>query len=640
MSAKQTEGKITALYERLSRDDDLTGDSSSIVNQKRYLEGYAEQHGYSNIVHYTDDGFSGGNFERPAWKRMVADIEAGKVATVLVKDMSRVGRNYLQTGFYTEVFFRERGVHFIAIANNVDNEDQSSSEFAPFLNIVNEWFARDTSKKVRAIKRAQGMSGKHTSVHPLYGYKKDPDNPEKWVVDDEAAEIVRRIFRMTIDGKGPYEIAATLEKERILSPSAYLAGHGAGNRCNSDFSDPFRWWGTSVSYILNHMEYMGHTVNFKTEKTSFRDKRRHRTPKDSWVIFENTQEPIIDEETFQTAQKLRKTGRRTTSLGEANPLTGLLYCADCGARLYNERGSNGKGHFKDSYACSSYRKHTSNCTMHFIRSEVVRDLILSALRSISEYAKANREAFERLVMDTTSARQTQQMKGCQKALTDSQRRYDELDVLIQRTYEDYVAGKLTDKRFLKLSQQYEAEQEQLEDDLKRLTAEMEAMQEQTDRVDKFMALVDRYTSFDELTTPMLNEFVEKVIVHERVRVGRYKSKQRVDVSFNFIGLVELPADTDTEQPAAESPKERYVAANTSFAPLGEYLSQQAEKRVTLSFADVECVIGKPLCKSAFKFYSYWYPGYNRPLSNVIYNAGFDVDRVDVKNQMLYLIRAE
>ena len=213
------------------------------------------------------------------------------------------------------------------------------------------------------------------------------------------------------------------------------------------------------------MEYMGHTVNFKTEKTSFRDKRRHLTPKDSWVIFENTQEPIVDEETFQTAQKLRKTGRRPTSLGEANPLTGLLYCADCGARLYNERGDNGKGHFKDSYACSSYRKRTSDCTMHFIRSEVVRDLILSALRSISEYAKANREAFERLVMDTTSDRQAQQMKESRKALADGQRRYDELDVLIQRTYEDHVAGKLNDKRFLKLSQQYEAEQEQLESDL-------------------------------------------------------------------------------------------------------------------------------------------------------------------------------
>jgi len=480
------------------------------------------------------------------------------------------------------------------------------------------------------------MAGKHTAVHPLYGYKKDPANSEKWIIDDEAAEIVRRIFRMTINGKGPYEIAATLEKEHVLCPSAYLAGHGAGNRRNSDFADPFRWWGTTVSYILNRMEYMGYTVNFKTEKTSFRDKRRHRTPTDSWMIFENTQEPIIDEETFQTAQKLRKTGRRPTSLGEANPLTGLLYCADCGARLYNERGVNIKGRFKDFYACSNYRKHTSDCTMHFIRTEVVRDLILSALRSISEYAKANREAFERLVMDTTSDRQAQQMKESRKALADSQRRYDELDVLIQRTYEDHVAGKLTDKRFLKLSQKYEAEQEQLEDELKRLTDEMETMQEQSGRVDKFMALVDRYTSFDELTTPMLNEFVEKVVVHERKSIGRYKRKQRVDVYFNFIGLVELPAAPDVERPTiAEAPKERYVAAKTSFAPLGEYLSQQTADDVSLAFAEVEKLIGKPLCKSAFKFQSYWYPGDNRPISNVIYNAGFDVDHVDLKNQMLY-----
>ena len=278
--------------------------------------------------------------------------------------------------------------------------------------------------------------------------------------------------------------------------------------------------------------------------------------------------------------------------------------------------------------------------MRFIRSAVVRDLILSALRSISEYAKANREAFERLVMDTISDRQTQQMKESRKALADGQRRYDELDVLIQRTYEDHVAGKLTDKRFLKLFQQYEAAQEQLESELKRLADEMETMQEQTGRVDKFMALVDRYTCFDELTTPMLNEFVGKVDVHERVSVGRYKRKQGVDVYFNFIGLVELPTELEDEAPAAvEPPQERYVAVNTSFAPLGEYLSQQTENSVTLSFADVERVIGKPLCKSAFKFYSYWYPGGNRPISNVIYNAGFDVDRVDLKNQLLYLIRA-
>lgn len=490
------------------------------------------------------------------------------------------------------------------------------------------------------------MSGKHTAVHPLYGYKKDPDNPEKWIIDNEAAEneaaeIVRRIFRMTINGKGPYEIATILEKERILCPSAYLAGQGAGNYRNKDFADPCRWWGTTVSDILSRTEYMGHTVNFKTEKTSFRDKLRHKTPKDSWIIFENTQEAIVDEETFQTAQKLRKTGRHRTNFGEANPLTGLLYCADCGARLYNERRASckRKDHFEDDYVCSSYRRHTKECTMHYIRTEVVRDLVLSALRSISEYAKANREAFEHLVMDTTSTRQAQQMKESRKALTDSRRRYDELDVLIQRTYEDHVAGKLNDKRFLKLSQQYEAEQEQLESDLARLTAELETMQEQTGRVDKFMALVDRYTSFDELTTPMLNEFVEKIVVHERESVGRYKRKQRIDVYFNFIGLVEFPAKPDMAQSAvAEPTKEKYVAANTSFAPLGEYLSQQASDDLAISFAEIERLIGKPLCKSAFKFQSYWYPGQHRPISNVIYNAGFDVKTVDMKNQMLYLAK--
>ena len=358
-----------------------------------------------------------------------------------------------------------------------------------------------------------------------------------------------------------------------------------------------------------------------------------------YTRFENTQEPIIDEETFQTAQKLRKTGRRPTIYGEVNPLTGLLYCADCGAKMYNERTANNRGHFVDVYSCSSYRKHTTDCTMHFIRTDVVRELILSALRSVSEYAKANREAFEQLVMDTTTSRQSQQIKESRKALVDSQRRYDELDMLIQHLYEDHVAGKLTDKRVLKLSQQYEAEQERVESDLARLTAEVETMQEQNGRVDKFMALVDRYTSFDELTTPMLNEFVEKVVVHERKSVGRYKRKQRVDVYFNFIGLVELPVEPEAGLPVTEPAQERRVSANSVFAPFGEYLTQQTAQSVSIPFAEIEALIRKPLCKSAFKYCSYWYPGKNRPISNVIYNAGFDVAKVDLEHQVLHLTRA-
>ena len=282
--------KDTAIYTRLSRDDELQGDSNSIIHQKELLSKYAQDHGFKNVRFFVDDGFSGTNFQRPGFQEMLSEIEAGRIGTVIVKDMSRLGRDYLKVGFYTEIFFPQKGVRFIAVNNGIDSENEQETDFTPFLNIMNEWFARDTSKKVRAIKRAQGMAGKHTAVHPLYGYKKDPDAPEKWIIDDEAAEIVRRIFRMTINGKGPYEIATILEKERILCPSAYLAGQGAGNYRNRDFADPYRWWGTTVSYILNRMEYMGHTVNFKTEKTSFRDKRRHLTPKDSWVIFENTQD--------------------------------------------------------------------------------------------------------------------------------------------------------------------------------------------------------------------------------------------------------------------------------------------------------------------------------------------------------------
>ena len=334
MSVKQAEEKITALYERLSRDDDLTGDSSSIVNQKRYLESYAEQHGYTNIVHYTDDGWSGGNFERPDWKRLVADIEAGKVATVLVKDMSRVGRNYLQTGFYTEVFFREHGVHFIAIANNVDNEDQSSSEFAPFLNIVNEWYLRDQSRKVAAAYKVKGASGKPTTNNPVYGYRKDPEDKDHWLIDDEAAAVVRRIFRLAVEGHGPYDIAKILTGEKIESPAYYMAVRGRGVwKSREDLSRAHDWYGFTISQILAKPEYMGHTVNFRTSKKSYKDKAVKNAPED-WLIFENTHEAIVDAETWELAQKVRQTQRRKDSLGASNPLTGLCFCADCGAKMY------------------------------------------------------------------------------------------------------------------------------------------------------------------------------------------------------------------------------------------------------------------------------------------------------------------
>lgn len=362
MSVKQTVGqdpnKITALYERLSRDDDQVGDSNSIVNQKKYLESYAEQRGYTNIQHYTDDGWSGGNFNRPAWKQLEADIEAGKVAHVIVKDMSRIGRDYLQTGFYTEVFFREHSVHFIAIANSVDSDDQNSNEFAPFLNIMNEWYLRDLSRKQRTAIRVKGESGKPTTNCAIYGYKKMPGDKYSWYIDEEAAEVVRRIFRLTIEGKGPYDIARILYDDKVETPAVYFGKQNKGVwKSKEEFPNPYNWSGYIVGSILSKPEYMGHTVNFRSHKQSYKDKNPVMNPKEDWLIFENTHEAIVDKETWELAQKLRKTPRRHDTLGEANPLTGLLFCADCGAKMTNHRskgGTESSPYPSDFYDCSTY----------------------------------------------------------------------------------------------------------------------------------------------------------------------------------------------------------------------------------------------------------------------------------------------
>ena len=343
MSIRQTEEKITALYERLSRDDELAGDSNSIINQKSYLESYAEQHGFTNCVHYTDDGYSGGSFERPSWKRMMADIEAGRVGVVLAKDMSRIGREYLQTGYYTEVLFRQYGVRFIAIGNGIDSADSSTGEFAPFLNIVNEWYLRDCSRKSQAAIQMRGNSGKPTTTHAIYGYKKDSEDKHHWLIDEEAAAVVRRIFRLSVEGYGPQEIARILMNDKIERPSCYLARRGQGTmKTSADLSKPYDWNCSTVRLIIEKPEYMGHTVNFRSHKESYKDKYAIARPPEEWKVFENTHEAIVDPETWALAQRVRETVRRTDSTGVANPLTGLVYCADPACLPRNQSGKGAR----------------------------------------------------------------------------------------------------------------------------------------------------------------------------------------------------------------------------------------------------------------------------------------------------------
>ena len=557
MSVKQTVGqdpnKITALYERLSRDDDQVGDSNSIVNQKKYLESYAQQRGYMNCRHYTDDGWSGGNFERPAWKQLIADIEAGKVAHVIVKDMSRAGRDYLQTGFYTEVFFRQHNVHFVAIANSVDSDDQNSNEFAPFLNIMNEWYLRDLSRKQRTAIRVKGESGKPTTNCAIYGYKKDPEDKYHWLIDGEAAEVVRRIFRLTIEGKGPYDIARILFDDKIETPAVYAARQGRGVwKSKEEFPNPYNWSGYIVGNILAKPEYMGHTVNFRSHKLSYKDKTPVMNPKEDWLIFENTHEAIVDKETWELAQKLRKTPRRHDTLGEANPLTGLLFCADCGAKMYNQRtrGSDTKPYPSDAYECSTYKlagqKRSAACRNHHISTKALRELILNTIRTVSTYAISDQDEFMEKVRSASQIKQKEAAKETKRKLNKDKKRIAELDNIIKKLYESFVIGRITDERFDTLLAEYEAEQKNLQASVEEAEQRVSSFEEDTARVEQFMELARKYTDFSELTTPMINEFIDKIIVHAPEKVDGDRV-QEVEIYLKFIGHFEFPAPELTEE---------------------------------------------------------------------------------------------
>jgi len=565
---------MTALYSRLSRDDELAGESGSILNQKAMLESYAAQNGFSNVAHFSDDGFSGKDFDRPDWKRLIAEIEAGNVGAVITKDMSRVGRDYLQTGYYTEVFFREKGVRFIAISNNIDSQNSESGEFAPFLNIMSEWYLRDTSRKIKASKKTQGMSGKRLTTKPIYGYMLDPNDKSKWIIDPEASEVVRRIFTLAIEGKGTMQIARILAEDKVERPTYYQYTRGIVNAANYDHSDPYKWNSGTIAFILAKPEYMGHTVNFRTYKDSYKDKNQKFHSKEDWVVFENTHPEIIDRETWETAQRRRKTVRRTDH-GEANPLTGLLFCADCGAKMYNHREPNRKSYLckitgkirtrtpMDVYNCSTYsltgRFNNAKCTQHHISTKVLRQLALDAIRAVSQYAKSNETEFINQVREASAIRQTEAAKSHKKRIAKGQKRIAELNTLIRRIYEDNVNGKLTDKRFEMLSAEYEREQAELEKSVVELQAELDSFNADSARADQFISLVRKYTDFTELTPTMLAEFIEKIIVHEADRSSGER-EQAVDIYLNFIGKFDVPMPEPTPDEIEAEEKARLQRA--------------------------------------------------------------------------------
>ena len=541
--------KITALYERLSRDDfgkddDQQRESNSISNQKAMLEEFAARQGFTNIVHFTDDGISGTCFDRPGFLAMMKEVEAGNVEYLCIKDMSRMGRDYLKVGQIMEIL-RQRGVRLIAINDGVDSA-RGDDDFTPFRNIMNEYYARDTSRKIRSTFQSKGKSGKHLTGTVIYGYLWN-EARDQWLVDPEAADVVKRIFAMTIDGYGPYQIASRLKEEKVLIPSAYLAQHGEGVNKNKTFKDVYGWGSSTICNILEKREYLGHTINFKTRK-HFKDKKSHYVPEDEWTIFENTHEAIIDQQTFDLVQKIRGNVRRyPDGWGEAAPLTGLLYCADCGGKMYVHRTNNGKR--ISQYTCSQYSKVPVGklcTTQHRINEDVVLSLVSEMLKAIAEYAKHDRAEFVRVVQEAQSSQQTAEVRKQRTRLATAKQRVSELEVLLCKIYEDNILGKLSDSRYATLDAQYEKEQSELTAEISVLEKAVKSYEKHEKDADRFIALIDKYENFDKLTIAMLNEFIEKILVHERDRKGSIQTTQEVEIYFNFVGRFVPPAFGEAE----------------------------------------------------------------------------------------------
>ena len=541
--------KITALYERLSRDDfgkddDQQRESNSISNQKAMLEEFAARQGFTNIVHFTDDGISGTCFDRPGFLAMMKEVEAGNVEYLCIKDMSRMGRDYLKVGQIMEIL-RQRGVRLIAINDGVDSA-RGDDDFTPFRNIMNEYYARDTSRKIRSTFQSKGKSGKHLTGTVIYGYLWN-EARDQWLVDPEAAEVVKRIFAMTIEGYGPYQIASKLKEEKVLIPSAYLAQHGEGVNKNKTFKDVYGWGSSTICNILEKREYLGHTINFKTRK-HFKDKKSHYVPEDEWTIFENTHEPIIDQQTFDLVQKIRGNVRRyPDGWGEAAPLTGLLYCADCGGKMYVHRTNNGKR--ISQYTCSQYSKVPVGklcTTQHRINEDVVLSLVSEMLKAIAEYAKHDRAEFVRVVQEAQSSQQTAEVRKQRTRLATAKQRVSELEVLLCKIYEDNILGKLSDSRYATLDAQYEKEQSELTAEISVLEKAVKSYEKHEKDADRFIALIDKYENFDKLTIAMLNEFIEKILVYERDRKGSIQTTQEVEIYFNFVGRFVPPAFGEVE----------------------------------------------------------------------------------------------
>ena len=529
-------GDVTALYCRLSKDDEQIGDSNSIVHQKEILAKYAKERGFVNCEFYVDDGFSGTNFNRPDFQRLMADAEEGRISTVIVKDMSRFGRDYIMVGYYTEIYFSNLDIRFIAINDNVDSNIQTENDLTPFKNVFNEWYARDTSKKIRAVFKAKGNSGKHLTTNPPFGYKKDPNDKDKWIIDDEAAATVRRIFQMYVEGYRISEIGHKLTEEKVETPILYYMNRGIKTNARSEY--PEIWDLMSIKYILSQTAYAGHTVNFQTAVKSYKTKKQIRLPKEDWIIYRNTQEPIIDEKTFETVQQMRKVKRARTKYNEPNMFSGLLYCADCGNHLTIQRVARNRK--MDNFSCATYRKKKKGlCSCHRILVSDLETIVKEDLQKVCEYVFLHEKEFTDEYL-SGSKRETVKFQAKTKAeLKRLSERQEEIGKIIRKLYEDNVNGRITDERFDFLAKSYEDEGNELKTKIQEFKNALASSVQDEEKLSKFLKVVKSYTKIEELTPEILNSFIEKIYMGETEKYDGRKM-QEVEIIYKFVGAINLP----------------------------------------------------------------------------------------------------
>ena len=541
----------TALYCRLSQDDGIEGDSNSIQNQKAILQKFAEDHHFPSPCFYVDDGFSGGTFQRPAFQQMISDMENGEIGIIVTKDLSRLGRNQLHTGLYIEERFPMFGVRYIAINDNVDTDSSESNDLMPFKNLFNEWFIRDTSRKIRAVLKAKAERGERLGTRAPYGYRKDPDT-KKLIVDEEAAAIVRRIFAMCAGGSGPSQIARILKKEQILTPTMYAyTRYGITHTC-LDTAHPYNWSDSAIANLLENEIYLGNTVNMKYSTKSYKDKRRVEHPREECMVFENTHPALITREVWDMVQRVRKNKRRLTKMEEQNKYSGLVFCADCGSNMVLHRAHTMSASY-NHFTCRTYKKDGEACTGHYIRECVLDEIVLEDLRRVTSAAREHPEKFAAYIGSKQSAELQREIRRQEKELAAIRKRKAELDAIFKKLYEDSVLGRITTEQFQMLSSSYMEEQNQIAASIPQKEADIQRLRETVNGTDGFLDKAKRYTDITELTPELLRLFIERIVVHEKEVKWSKHAPQTVEIYYNGIGYVGSGQQDMEEAPETPEP---------------------------------------------------------------------------------------